>query len=160
MIGYCDSDFANSTDHAHSILGYSVFIGGGCFSWASKKQTATAFSSGEAEYYATCGIGREIVWLRQLSSEIGFGFSEPTSTFSDSNVAMAIIQNPYRVTNRTKHINIQYHWIREAVRKKVIAFSRVDTEENVADIFTKGLPRPRHEMLSRMLGVHPGNDAH
>ena len=53
LLGYCDADHANSTDHGRSISGYAMILGNGCFSWSSKKQTATALSTGEAEYYAT-----------------------------------------------------------------------------------------------------------
>jgi hypothetical protein len=72
LLGYCDADHANSLDHKRSISGYAMVLGNGCFSWSSKKQTATALSTGEAEYYAATHAGREVLWLRQLLMEIGF----------------------------------------------------------------------------------------
>jgi len=69
LIGYCDADHANSPDHGRSISGYAMVLGKGCFSWSSKKQTATALSTGEAEYYAVTHAGREVIWLRQSSQK-------------------------------------------------------------------------------------------
>jgi hypothetical protein len=72
LLGYCDADHANSPDHGYSISGYAMVLGNGCFSWSSKKQTATALSTGEAEYYAVTHAGHELIWLCQLLTEIGF----------------------------------------------------------------------------------------
>jgi len=63
LIGYCDADRANSPDHGRSISGYAMVLGKGCFSWSSKKQTATALSTGEAEYYAVTHASHEVIWL-------------------------------------------------------------------------------------------------
>jgi hypothetical protein len=153
LIAYCDADWGNSADHARSTSGHALFIGSGCFAWASKKQTAVALSSAESEYYSASYIGRQIVWLRQLIVEIGFTQPFPTPLFIDSNSAISMIGNTNQVSNRTKHINIQYHWIREAIQNGLIETERVDTKENVSDIFTKPLPRPRHEKLLTMLGM-------
>ena len=63
ILGYCAADHANSPDHGRSIPGYAMMLGNGCFSWSSKKQTATALSTGEAEYYATVHAGCEVNWV-------------------------------------------------------------------------------------------------
>ena len=110
----------NSTDHGHSISGYAMMLGNGCFSWSSKKQTATALSTGEAEYYATTHAGREVLWLRQLLTEIGFAPTIGTTLHIDNTSSIHMIETPDQVTNRTKHINIAYHWIREEVQKQSI----------------------------------------
>src|SRR6202050_4239540 len=106
---------ANSSDHGPSISGYAMMLGNGCFSWSSKKQTATALSTGEAEYYATTHAGREILWLQQLLAEIGFSPSIGTTLHVDNTSSICMIETPDQVTNRTKHINIAYHWIHEDV---------------------------------------------
>ena len=63
LLGYCNADHANSPDHGHSISGYAMVLSNGCFSWSSKKQTATALSTGEAEYYTVTHAGHEVIWL-------------------------------------------------------------------------------------------------
>jgi hypothetical protein len=153
LLAYCDADWANSLDHARSISGYALFIGDGCFSWSSKKQTAVALSSTEAEYYAGSHAGRQVVWLRQLLTELNFAPKLPTPLLIDNNSTISIIGTVDQVSNRTKHINIQYHWIREAVQNQVLETRRVDTEDNVSDIFTKPLARPRFEKLRVLLGM-------
>ena len=159
LLGYCDADHANSSDHGRSISGYAMMLGNGCFSWSSKKQTATALSTGEAEYYATTHAGREILWLRQLLAEIGFSPSICTTLHVDNTSSIRMIETPDQVTNRTKHINIVYHWMHEEVLKQTITPVYVPSEQNISDIFTKGFHAPRHRELARMLGMFPRADA-
>ena len=82
VTGYCDADFTNSPDHGCSISGYAMMLGG-CFSWSSKKQSATALST-EEEYYAATHAGWEVLWLRQLMSEIGFAPTSRTTLCIDN----------------------------------------------------------------------------
>jgi hypothetical protein len=111
LLAYCDADHANSPDHGRSISGYAMVLGNGCFSWSSKKQTATALSTGEAEYYAVTHAGREVIWLQQLLTEIRFAPHIETTLRIDNTSSIRMIETPDQVTNHTKHINIAYHWI-------------------------------------------------
>src|SRR5882762_7004511 len=104
LLGYCDADHANSTDHGRSISGYAMMLGNGCFSWSSKKQTATALSTGEAEYYGTTHAGCEVLWLQPLLTEIGFAPTIGTTLHIDNTSSIRMIETPDQVTNRTKHI--------------------------------------------------------
>jgi hypothetical protein len=158
ITGYCDADYANSSDHGQSISGYAMMLGG-CVSWSSKKQTATALSTGEAEYYASTHAGREILWLRQLMSEIGFSPTTGTTLRIDNTSSIHMIDTPDQVTSRTKHINVSYHWIREEMQKQTILPEYVPSEKNISDIFTKGLQGPKHKELCTMLGMHFRTDA-
>jgi len=153
LLAYCDADHANSPDHGRSISGYAMVLGNGCFSWSSKKQTATALSTGEAEYYAVTHAGREVIWLRQLLTEIGFAPHIGTTLRIDNTSSIRMIETPDQVTNRTKHINIAYHWIREEVQKQTIVPEYVPSEQNLSDIFTKGFHAPRHKELAATLGM-------
>lgn len=160
VIGYCDADYANSPDHGRSISGYAMMFGSGCFSWSAKKQTATALSTGEAEYYATTHAGREVLWLRQLLTEIGFGPSQGTTLRIDNTSSIRMIDTPDQVSNRTKHIKVNYHWIREEVAERgTIVPEYIPSSQNISDIFTKGFHAPKHKELSRMLGMVPRTDA-
>ena len=153
LLAYCDADHANSPDHGRSISGYAMVLGNGCFSWSSKKQTATALSTGEAEYYAVTHAGREVIWLRQLLTEIGFAPRIGTTLRIDNTSSIRMIETPDQVTNRTKHINIAYHWIREEVQKQTIIPEYVPSEQNLSDIFTKGFHAPRHKELAATIGM-------
>lgn len=159
LLGYCDADYANSPDHGHSISGYAMVLGNGCFSWSSKKQTATALSTGEAEYYATTHAGREVLWLRQLLAEIGFAPSMGTTLCIDNTSSICMIETPDQVTNCTKHISIAYHWIHEEVQKQTIIPEYVPSDQNISDIFTKGFHAPRHKELVHALGMNLRADA-
>jgi hypothetical protein len=158
IAGYCDADFANSPDHGRSISGYAMMLGG-CFSWSSKKQTATALSTGEAEYYAATHAGREVLWLRQLMSEMGFIPTSGTTLHIDNTSSIRMIDTPDQVTSRTKHINVSYHWIREEMQKQAILPEYIPSEKNVSDIFTKGLHGPKHKELCKLLGMGPRTNA-
>jgi hypothetical protein len=94
LIGYCDADHANSPDHGHSISRYVMILGKGCFSWSSKKQTATALSTGEAEYYTVTHAKRKIIWLRQLLTEIGFAPHIRTTPHIDNTSSIHMIKTP------------------------------------------------------------------
>ena len=91
LVAYCDADWGNSVDHARSTSGHTLFFGAGCFAWALKKQTAIALSSAESEYYSASYVGRQVLWLRQLLTEIGFARTLATPLFIDSNSAISMI---------------------------------------------------------------------
>jgi len=136
-----------------------MVLGNGCFSWSSKKQTATALSTGEAEYYAATHAGREVLWLQQLLMEIGFAPKISTTLCVDNTSSIRMIETPDQVTNHTKHINIAYHWIHEEVQKQTILPEYVPSDKNLSDIFTKGFHAPHHKELAHALGMRPRDDA-
>jgi len=159
LVAYCDADHANSPDHSRSISGYAMVLGNGCFSWLSKKQTATALSTGEAEYYAATHAGREVILLRQLLIKISFAPWIATTLHIDNTSNICMIETPDQVTNRTKHINIAYHWIHEEVQKQTITPEYIPSDQNISDIFTKGFHVPCRRELARMIGMGPRADA-
>ena len=136
-----------------------MVLGNGCFSWSSRKQTSTALSTGEAEYYSTVHAGWEITWIRQLLAEIGFAPNNATILCIDNTSSIQMIETPDQVTNRTKHINIAYHWICEEVQKQTILPEYVPTDKKLSDIFTKGFHAPHHRELISALGMHSRADA-
>jgi hypothetical protein len=119
------------------------------------QETTTALSTGETEYYTTTHAGCEILWLQQLLSEIGFSPSIGTTLHVDNTFSICMIETPDQVTNRTKHINIAYHWICEEVLKQTITLVYVPSDQNISDMFTKGFHVPCHKELAHMLGMVP-----
>ncbi|RZB68411.1 Retrovirus-related Pol polyprotein from transposon TNT 1-94 [Glycine soja] len=152
LLGYTDNDWAGSTDDMKSTSGYAFSLGSGMFSWASKKQATVAQSTAEAEYVAAAEATSQAIWLRRILEDMGEKQDEPTKINCDNKLAIAMTKNPVH-HSRTKHIAIKYHFIREAEATKEIKLDYCRIEDQIADIFTKALPRPRFEELRAMLGV-------
>ena len=152
LYGYTDSDWAGSVDDMKSTSGYVFTLGSGVFSWASKKQDTVAQSSAEAEYIAAANSANQAIWLRRILEDMGEKQNEATQIFCDNKSTIAMVKNPV-FHGRTKHIAIKYHFLREVSAKREIELHYCKTEEQVADIFTKALPRPKYEFLRNMLGV-------
>ena len=153
-IGYADADFARSRDRK-SITGYAFMINGGVVSYASRKQTSVAISTTEAEYIAVATAAREAIWLQRLMKTTTLPtWNDPINIKGDNAGAYYLAINEARNLNeRTKHIDIKWHFIREKIEQKEISMEQVGTNENVADIFTKPLARPKFERLRTALGV-------
>ena len=115
-----------------------------------KKQNVVARSSAEAEYRAMASTASELIWIKQLLSDMGFKTQEPMKMFCDNNSARHIASNPM-FHERTKHIEVDCHFIREKIQAKEIETPFVRSKEQLADIFTKGLdPTPFEENLSKL----------
>ena len=149
--GFCDADWA-SQKHRHSISGFSFHYGLGAVSWSSKRQNIVSLSSTEAEYVAQTHATKEGIWLKSFISEIGGGEGKPLTISCDNQGAIALAKDN-KFHARTKHIDLRYHFIREAVEDGKIQVKYVPTDENVSDIFTKPLPRPKFSRFVEMLGL-------
>ncbi|XP_038984427.1 secreted RxLR effector protein 161-like [Phoenix dactylifera] len=152
LIGYSDSDWAGCLDDMKSTSGYVFSLGSGICSWASKKQNIVAQSSAEAEYVAAAKATSQAVWLRRILENIGERREEETILFCDNKSAIAIGKNPIS-HDRTKHIAIKYHFIREAIENGEIQLKYCKSEEQLADILTKALPKNKFCYLRNLIGV-------
>ena len=137
IVAYSDSDWAADTNNRRSKTGYVVFVAGGAVVWQTKSQKSVALSSCEAEYYAMTEAIKEILWLIFLLTELKIKFETPV-LYVDNQGAIALAQNPVN-HQRTKHIDIRFHFIREAIRSGKIIVEYVGTDENIADMLTKAL---------------------
>ncbi|GJR10978.1 retrovirus-related pol polyprotein from transposon TNT 1-94 [Tanacetum coccineum] len=127
------------------------FLGDKLVSWSSKKQTSTSISSTEAEYIAMSGCCAQILWMRSQLSDYGFAYNR-IPMYCDNKSAIALCCNNVQ-HSRSKHIDIRHHFIREQVEKGVVELYFVRTEYQLADIFTKALPRERFEFILPRLGM-------
>ena len=126
---------------------------GGAITWSSKKQVTKALSSTEAEYVAMSEAVREACWLHSLHSELGILQSEAlTLLHGDNEGSIAMANNPV-FHQRAKHIDICWHWVRDLVQDAIIEFISVHDPEQTADIFTKVLPRVKHNKHVKGLGL-------
>jgi len=148
---YVDSDWA-SQPHRHSMSGYAVLLHGAPVAWSSRKQSLIALSTAEAEYIALTAVAREVLYLRSLLTELYEPVKLPIPIYCDNQGAIALASN-HKFHARTKHVDLRYHFIRAQVSDGIFDLQYCPTEENLADAFTKALPRPRLEKLRAALRV-------
>jgi hypothetical protein len=151
LTGYSDADWGGGLDR-RSMTGYAFILAGGAISWQSKKQRTVALSTVEAEYMATTQAVKEALWWRSFLAGVGHDMSRPVLLLSDNQGSIALAHNPEHHA-RTKHIDIQHHFIRQHVAEKTIALTFVGTEDMVADVLTKALDRVTHERGACRLGL-------
>ncbi|KAK9924401.1 hypothetical protein M0R45_032770 [Rubus argutus] len=123
-----------------STSGYFTFVGGNLVTWKSKKQKVVARSSAEAEYRGMAHGVCELLWLKNLLHDLGFGLKSTMQLYCDNRAAIDISQNPVQ-HDRTKHVEVDRHFIKEKLDTKLISFPFVPTEEQLADILTKGVSK-------------------
>ncbi|GJZ18865.1 integrase, catalytic region, zinc finger, CCHC-type containing protein [Tanacetum coccineum] len=151
LTAYADADHAGCQDTRRSTSGSAEFLGDKLVSWSSKKQKITAISTTEAEYIAMSGCYAQILWMRSQLTDYSFVFNK-IPLYCDNRSAIALCCNNVQ-HSRSKHIYIRHHFIREQVEKGVVELYFVTTDYQLADIFTKALPRERFEFLLSRLGM-------
>ena len=154
--GYCDADWAGDTNDRRSTTGYVFYVGMGAISWNSKRQPTIALSTVEAEYMAATQCIKEATWLRQLLADVGYVQEEATTIMCDNQGCISLAKNPTH-HSRTKHIDVQHHFIREKLDSGVICLEYCPTQDMVADVLTKALAKERHQMLAKAMGLRGCN---
>ncbi|KAM1489207.1 hypothetical protein ACFXTO_032488 [Malus domestica] len=157
LIRFCDSDWGRSVDDSKSTSGYAFSFGSEVFSWASVKQNCVALSTAEAEYISASEATVQVIWLRFVLEDFGELQTETTPVHCDNTTAIAITKNPV-FHQKTKHIDMRYHFIKDALQEGIIDLMYCPTEEQLADIFTKPLTKDRFNLLRSKLGVKSALD--
>jgi hypothetical protein len=151
LTAFTDADWAGDPVDRRSTSGITVFLGNNPITWLSKKQHTVSRSSTEAEYRSLATGAAELAWLRQVICDLGLYLASAPIMWCDNTSALALASNPV-FHGRTKHIEVDYHFVRERVVRGDICLQFISTDDQVADIFTKALPTPRfHRLCSKLL---------
>ena len=149
---FTDADWAGSVDDRKSTSGYCTQVWGNLVTWRSKKQNVVARSSAEAEYRAMAHGVCEVIWLKRLFEELNLKFNGPIQLQCDNQSAISIAHNPIQ-HDRTKHVEVDRHFIKEKIEDKIITINYIPTGQQLADIFTKGLSEKQFTILLSKLGL-------
>lgn len=152
LIGYSDADYAGDIDDRKSTSGYVFMLSSNTISWYSGKQKAVSVSTSNAEYIALGAAVREALFLKHLFQELGENFEGIVTVYEDNQAALAIARNPV-YHSKQKHIDVQHHFIRDELDHGRIHLEYCDSKKNLADIFTKPLPKRRFQSLRARLGL-------
>ncbi|KAJ3559245.1 hypothetical protein NM688_g454 [Phlebia brevispora] len=156
LIGYSDADWAEDANDCKSVSGYVFLFSGSPITWSSKKQLTIALSSMEAEYMAMSHAAREVLWLRNLLTELDIVQKSGTLVNVDNQGAIAY--SKLNIFHRhSKHIDIWHHFIHDCIEVNEVKVIYCATNDNIADLFTKPLARERHEELIRLLAYDSGD---
>lgn len=163
---YVDADFAGLWNHEHhgdpvcvkSRTGYVMMLNDCPVHWVSKLQTEISLSTTEAEYIALSQAMRELLPMREFLSQVQqkmkLESSEPikiwSTVFEDNNGALSLAKSP-KITPRTKHIAVKYHFFKSHLNDTNFVLQKIDTDVQVADIFTKGLVGEKFQILRKLL---------
>ncbi|CAM8900631.1 unnamed protein product [Rhodiola kirilowii] len=152
LTGYCDADWASCPITRRSVTGYCMLLGSSVVSWKTRKQAVVSRSSAESEYCSMASACSEIVWLTRLLTDMNIPVVRPVPLFCDSQSASHLARNPV-FHERTKHVEIDCHFVRQFVNSGTIHPTPIHTSEQPADLLTKPLTHDNLIYLSSKLGV-------
>jgi hypothetical protein len=138
ITGKSDSDYAGDKDSRTSVSGYVVYLNGALIAWKSKSQKIVTLSSTEAEYMALCDLCTEVLFIKQLLENMDLKIELPIQLQVDNTGALFLAENS-TTGQRTKHIDVRHHFIRNLIEDKIIEVKFVKTSDNDADAYTKNL---------------------
>ena len=150
---YCDSDWVACPDSRISVTGYIVLLRDSPVSWKSKKKEIVSWLSAEAEDRSLRKVVGELVWLSRLFDELDIQFPSPIDVFCDNQSGIHIARNPV-FHKRTKHIEVDCHFVRTKLQEGLIVLHHVTTVNQLVDILTKALTGVSHLCILKKLAVH------
>ncbi|KAK8916713.1 hypothetical protein KSP39_PZI022778 [Platanthera zijinensis] len=151
LTGFSDSDWGGDSEDRKSTSGYVFMLGSKAVTWSSRKQKSVALSTAEAEYVAVCSAACEAVWLNRLFKELlAKEEGKPIQIKCDNTAAIGIAKNPI-FHNRTKHIELRYHFLKDLVEEKQVELSYCQSNKQLADIMTKPLPEQNFMEFRKLL---------
>lgn len=156
IIAFSDSDWASCKDTRRSLTGYCIFMGNSMISWKTKKQKTVSRSSCEAEYRSLAATVCELLWISYILRDLNVHFKTPIGLWCDNKSAIHITKNPI-FHERTKHLDIDCHLVRDQYKLGFITPQHVSTNKQLTYLFTKGLCNPQFQFLLSKMHL---NDIH
>lgn len=153
LVGFADANWADNKSDRKSNSGFIFQLFGGTISWSCKRQTCVALSSTEAEFVALSESCKEAEWLRRILIDFGHICCEATIIYEDNQSCLKMIEEE-KFSNRSKHIDVKYYFVKDYVDKQLVRCVYCPTEVMVADLLTKPLPGHRMKTLRKMSGLH------
>ena len=150
LFGYSDADWAGNSNDRKSIGGYCFYLDNSLISHMSKKQKTVALSTAESETHAAVQATKEAIWLRNILKELSIKQLQPTVINCDNQAAIALSRNP-EFHSRSKHVDIQYHFLRQHVDMKTVDLEYIGSEDMAADGLTKALSRCKHNRFCEFM---------
>jgi hypothetical protein len=152
LSGYIDADWAGSVSDRKSTSGCCFSLGSAMISWQSRKQSSIALGTAEAEYIVACSASCEAIWLRKLLTDLFDLEMRATLILCDNQSYIKMTEN-HVFHDRSKHIEIRYHYIRDMVQRGALKLQYISTDDQVADVMTKPLSRVKFEYFRDKLGI-------
>ena len=154
VIGFVGSDYAGDLDSRRSQTGFVFQLNGCTISWKANLQSTVALSTTEAEYMACTEVVKKALWLKGITRELGMN-QRTVAVFFDSQSALHLNKNQV-FHERTKHIDVRLHFIRDVISEGSVKLSKVSTEDNPANMLTKVLPKAKFGHCLNLLQITAG----
>mmetsp|Transcript_64699 Transcript_64699/g.111136 ORF Transcript_64699/g.111136 Transcript_64699/m.111136 type:complete len:188 (+) Transcript_64699:812-1375(+) len=155
---YCDADLAGDEGTRKSTSGYCMLMNGGLVCWSSRLQATVALSTAEAETIAATEAVKQLMHLRLFLRELGQEQVDPSVVYEDNNAAILLAHGKEQ-PKRAKHYQLKVHFLNEQFKNGTFAFEKVETKKQLADAFTKALPRDDFTRYRDWMGVTRGHAA-
>ena len=152
VLGYSDADWAENKRDRKSNTGMICLVNGGVVSWSCRKQDVVSLSTAEAEYVALAETCKEIIWIKRLVEAFHFKTDKAITIFTDNQSAKSLVDN-HRFSQRSKHIDTKFHFIRDVSEKQIVSVKYHPTATNIADLLTKPLGGNKVRQLRELAGL-------
>lgn len=154
LYGYSDANWAEDKTNRKSNSGHVFLVNGATVCWASRKQPLVALSTCEAEFIALCEACRAALWIRRLLIDMKQKLPNATTIYEDNQSCLKLIKEEERLSNRSKHIDTRFHFVKDYVKNQLVSCEYCPTEDMLADILTKPISAKKFAEFQKQFSLH------